>query len=104
MEVMTLQHISHAVSQSLTLMEFSEEEMDVFQEYSPQSFHLIHQAVGCRLHWRRIQLTELTDRQERQSRWILDQQALMTTKDKLSRMVMPLKSTRSVRTKGNTLG
>jgi hypothetical protein len=73
MEVMTLQHISHAVSQSLTLMEFSEEEMDVFQEYSPQSLHLIHQSVGCRLHWRRIQLTELTDRQELQSRWILDQ-------------------------------
>jgi hypothetical protein len=56
-------------------MEFSEEEMNGFQEYSPQSRHLIHQVVGCRLHWRRIQLTELTDRQERQSRWILDQQA-----------------------------
>ena len=75
MEVMTLQHISHAVSQSLTLMEFSEEEMDGLQEYSPKSRHLIHQAVGCRLHWRSLQLTELTDRQERQSRWILDQQA-----------------------------
>jgi hypothetical protein len=40
MEVMALQHISHAVSQSLILMEFSEEEMKGFQEYSPQSSHL----------------------------------------------------------------
>ncbi len=72
MEAMTSQHISHAVVQSLTLMEFSEE-MEGLQEYSPKSRHLIHQAVGCRLHWRRIQLTEMTDRQERQSRWILDQ-------------------------------
>jgi hypothetical protein len=42
MEVMTFQHISHEVSQSLTLMEFSKEEMNDFQEYSPQSRHLIH--------------------------------------------------------------
>ncbi len=35
--------------------------------------HVVVQTVGCRLHWRRIQLTETTDRQERQSRWILDQ-------------------------------
>ena len=34
----------------------------------------IHQVVGCRLHRRRIQLTEMTDRQAYQSRWILDQQ------------------------------
>ena len=49
--------------------------MEGLQEYSPKSHHLIHQAVGYRLHWRRVQLTEMTDRQERQSRWILDQQA-----------------------------
>ena len=35
MAAMTVQHISHAVSQSLTLMEFSEEEMEGLQEYSP---------------------------------------------------------------------
>ena len=55
MEVMTLQHICHVVSQSLKLMEFSEEEMDDLQEYSPQSLLLIHQSVGCRLHWTCIQ-------------------------------------------------
>ena len=73
MKAMTSQHISHVVVQSLTLMEFSEEEMEGLQEYSPKSRYLIHQVVGSRLHWRRIQLTETTDRQERQSRWILDQ-------------------------------
>jgi hypothetical protein len=69
MKAMTSQHISHVVVQSLMLMEFSEEEMEGLQEYSPKSRHLIHQTVGCILHWRRIQLTETTDRQERQSRW-----------------------------------
>jgi len=75
MEVMTLQHVSHAVAHSLTLMEFSDEEVEGLQTYSLKSRHLIHQAVGCRLHWRRLQLTDMTDRQERQSRWTLDQQA-----------------------------
>ena len=56
-------------------MEFSEEEMEDLKEYTPTSCHLLHQAVGCRLPWRRIQLTDMTDRQEHQSRWIVDQQA-----------------------------
>ena len=75
MEIMTQQYITHAVAQSVVLMEFSEEDMEDLKEYTPTSRHLLHQAVGCRLHWRRIQLTDMTDRQERQSRWIVDQQA-----------------------------
>ena len=75
MEIMTQQYITHAVAQSVVLMEFSEEDMEALTEYTPASRHLLHQAVGCRLHWRRIQLTDITDRQERQSRWIVDQQA-----------------------------
>ena len=75
MEIMTQQYITHAVAQSMVLMEFSEEDMEDLKEYTPASRHLLHQAVGCRLHWRRIQLTDMTDRQERQSRWIVDQQA-----------------------------
>ena len=43
--------------------------------YTPTSHHLIHQDVGCRLHRRCIQLTDIMDRQERRSRWILDHQA-----------------------------
>ena len=74
MEVMTQQHITHAMTQSMVLMEFSEEEMEVLKEYIPTSRHLLHQTLGCRLHWRSIQLTNMTDRQERQSRWIVDQQ------------------------------
>ena len=74
MEVMTQQHITHTVVQSLALVEFSEEEMEGLSEYTPTSRHLIHQDVVCILHWRHIQLTEMTDRQECQRRWILDQQ------------------------------
>ena len=74
MESMTQQHIANAVTQNMSLVEFSEEEMEDLQEYTPTSLHLIHQTVGCRLHWRHIQLTDMTDRQERRSRWILDQQ------------------------------
>ena len=48
--------------------------MEVLQD-TPTSHHLIHQDVRSRLHGRRIQLTDMTDRQESRSRWILDHQA-----------------------------
>ena len=50
METMTSKHISHAVFQSLVLVEFSEEEMDVLQDYTPTSRYLIHQGVEYRLY------------------------------------------------------
>jgi hypothetical protein len=55
--------------------EVSEEEMGELREYIPTIRHLIHQVVGSRLHWKHILLNDLTDRQKRQSRWILTRQA-----------------------------